>query len=74
MDAVADLALLVRELAGAEALVDRLPSLAAIIRAECAGRGDRDDDPARVFGADQDRVQAEAAGARLPVLACLMTA
>ena len=74
VDAVADLPLLVRELARAQALVDRSPRLAAVVRAECPGCGDRDDDPVRIVGVDQDRVQAEAAGARLPVLARFVTA
>jgi hypothetical protein len=51
-----------------------LIGFAAVVGAERARRGDRDHDPIRVVGVDQDRVQAEAAGARLPVLAGLVTA
>src|SRR5215217_5298857 len=69
VDAVADLLVLVRELAGAEALVDRLPRLTAVIGAEGAGRRYGDVHPVGVLGIDDDRVQAEAASAGLPRLA-----
>ena len=45
------------------------PRLAAVVRAERARRRDRDEHPLRVVGVDEDRVQAEPAGARLPLLA-----
>src|SRR5206468_4577713 len=37
-----------------------------------AGRRDRDHDPVGIVRVDEDRVQAQAAGARLPVLAARM--
>ena len=47
-------------------VVDRLPGLARIVGAERARRRDRDEDPLRIAGIQQNRVQAHAAGARLP--------
>src|ERR671931_176075 len=74
VDAMADLALLVRELARAEALVDRLPGFAAVVRAETARRRNRDEHPLWVVGVDEDRMQAEPARAGLPVLTAGMLA
>src|SRR5262249_50693825 len=67
--AVADLTFLVRELGRAQPLIDRAPGLAAVVGAKRARRGDRNGHPARVVGVDQDRVETEAAGARLPLRA-----
>src|SRR5207237_2458912 len=67
VDAMADLALLVGKLAGAQALVDRAPRLAAVVGAEGSRGRDGDDDALRIVGVDQDRVQAEPACARLPL-------
>ena len=63
---MADLGVLVRELSGAQPPVDRLPGLAAVVGAEGAGRGDRHIHPLPVGRVEDDRVQAHAAGARLP--------
>src|SRR5262245_11366947 len=49
-----------------EALVDRLPRLAAVVGAEGSGRGDRDVDAFVVARLEDDRVQAQPARARLP--------
>ena len=49
--------------------VDRPPGLPAIVGAERAGGGDRDEHAIGVGGIDQDGVQAQSAGARLPVRA-----
>ena len=51
---------------GAEAAVDGLPGLAAVVGAEGAGGGDGDDDALRVGGVEEDGVEAHAAGAGLP--------
>ena len=51
---------------GAQSAVDRLPRLAAVIGAEGAGRRDRDEDPFRIAGIENDGVQAHSARARLP--------
>src|SRR5690606_26300153 len=59
----------VRDVVGAEPLVDRHPCLAAIVRPEGACRGDRDEDTVRVRRVQQDGVEAEAARARLPGVA-----
>ena len=72
--AVADLGVLVGDLAGPQALVDRLPGLAAVVGAEGAGRGDRDVDPVGVGRVLDDRVQAHAARARLPLRAGVVLA
>jgi hypothetical protein len=72
--AVSDLAFLVGQLARAQALVDRLPGLAAVVGAERARRGDGDEHALRVVRVDEDRVQAQAAGARLPLFAGLVPA
>src|SRR5439155_24952073 len=73
VDAVPNLALLVRELARPQAAVDRAPRLAAVVRAENARRRDGDDHPLWVIRVDENRVQAQSTGARLPLLACRVT-
>ena len=50
-----------------QALVDRLPGLAAVVGAEGARRGDGDVDALGVRGIENDGVQAHAARAGLPV-------
>ena len=65
--AVADLGVRIGDAFRLQAAVDRPPRLAAVVGAERAGRRDRDEDPLRVRGIEDDRVQAHAAGARLPV-------
>ena len=50
-----------------QAAIDRLPRRAAIVGAERAGRGDGDEHPLRIARIEQDRVQAQPAGARRPV-------
>src|SRR3954454_20512307 len=64
---VPDLCLGVGDAFGLQAAVDRLPRLAAVRRTEGPGRGDRDVHPLRVARVEDDRVQAHAARARLPV-------
>ena len=64
--AVTDLGRRVRNLLGAQAAIHRPPRLAAIVGAEDAGRGDRDEDPPGLGGIQEDRVQAHSAGAGLP--------
>ena len=66
MHAVADLGVLVGDLAGPQALVDRQPARAAVVAAERAGGRDRHVDPVGVDRVEDDRVQAQAAGAGLP--------
>ena len=67
MDAVAHLGVRVGDAVRDEALVDRLPRGAAVVAAERARRRDRDHDPLRVRRIEQDGVQAQTAGARLPL-------
>ena len=52
---------------GPQALVDRLPRPAAILGPECARRGDSADDAVFIRRIDDDRVQAQSAGARRPI-------
>src|SRR5215203_3122385 len=52
-----------------EALVDREPSGAAVVGAERAGGRNRDYDPVRVVGIEDDGVEAHPARARLPEMA-----
>src|SRR3954453_11361462 len=65
--AVPDLGLGVGDAFGLQAAVDRLPRLAAVRRTEGPGRGDSDVHPLRVARVEDDRVQAHAARARLPL-------
>ncbi len=67
VNAVADFRILVRDILRAQAAVDRLPGVAAVIGAKGARRGDRDVHPLRVAGIENDGVQAHAARARLPL-------
>jgi hypothetical protein len=53
---------------GHEVLVDRDPSLAAVIRAEDASRSHGDIDPARVARVELDRMAAHPAGAGEPAM------
>src|SRR5947209_7908129 len=66
MNAVTDLRVRVGDVLGAQAAVDRLPCLAAVIGAEGACGGDGNVDPARVLGIQDNGVQAHAPGAGLP--------
>ena len=54
---------------GPQPAVDRLPRLAAVVGAERAGRRDGDEDPPGIARVEEDRVQAHAAGAGLPLRA-----
>ena len=67
VDAMADFGLRVGDVLRVQALVDRLPAGAAVVRAERARRGDGDVQPLGVLGIDQDRVEAHPTGARLPL-------
>ncbi len=49
-----------------QSAVNGLPRLAGIVAAKSPGGGDRDEDPARVAGIEDDRVQAHPTGAWLP--------
>ena len=69
VDAVADLGRRVRDVFATQAAVDRLPGRAAVVGAERARRGDRDEDALGIARVEQDRVQAHPAGARLPARA-----
>src|SRR5262249_10030262 len=53
----------------AQALVDRLPALAAVVGPEGPGRRDRDVHAVFLRGVDQDRMEAHAAGAGHPARA-----
>ena len=64
--AVADLGVGIGDVLGVQAAVDRPPGRAAVVGAERAGGRDGDEDALRVARVEQDRVQAHAAGARLP--------
>src|ERR1700738_934865 len=66
VDAVPHLSLRIWDSLGMEALVDRTPRLAGVVAPERAGRRDGDEDPLRVARVEDDRVQAQAAGAWLP--------
>ncbi len=67
VDAVADLGRRLGNVLRPQAAVYRPPALAGIIAPERAGGRDGDEDPIRIGGVEQDRVQAHAAGARLPL-------
>ena len=67
MHAVADFGFGIRNVLGTKALVDWLPSLAAIVRAKSSSRRDGDKNPLRITGIQNDGVQAHAAGAGLPL-------
>ena len=67
MHAVADLGVGIGNAFGLEAAVDRPPRLAGIVGAECAGRRDGDEHPPGIARIEDDRVQAQPAGARLPM-------
>ena len=67
MNAVADLGSRIGNVKRMQAAVDRLPSLAAVIGAKRARRGDRDKDSFRVTWIENDGVQAHPARARLPL-------
>src|SRR4030095_13615335 len=66
MNAVADLASRIGNIKRMQAAIDRLPSLAAVIRAKRASRRNRDKDSFWVTWIENDGVQAHPAGARLP--------
>ena len=69
MNAVADLSFRIGNVLRAQPLVDRLPGFAPIVGAECAGSGNGDPYPPWIARIENDRVQAHAARARLPVRA-----
>src|SRR5262245_17457560 len=62
----------VREEVGCDARVRRLPRLAAVLGAECAGRRDGDVHPVRVLRIELDGVAAHPAGAGVPLVAGLV--
>ena len=66
VDTVADLGCGVGDLEGAEAAVDGLPGLAAVVGAKGSGGRDGDDDSLRVGGVEENGVKAHAAGSGLP--------
>src|SRR5713101_9976676 len=66
VDAVADLSVRVRNVAGAQSLVDRPPRLAGVLSPEDPCRRNRAEHPFRVAWVDQDGVQTQSAGARRP--------
>ena len=67
VNAMADLGIRVGDVLGLQPAVDRLPRLAAVVGAEGARGRDGDEDPAGVARIEKDRVQAQPAGARLPL-------
>src|SRR5581483_5258577 len=69
MDAVANLGGRLGEVLRVQPLRNRLPRLRAVVGAEGAGGGDGDVDAIGVGGVEEDRVEAEAAGTRLPLRA-----
>ena len=74
MHAVTDLRVRFRNALRLQPAIDRLPRLAAVVAAECARGGDGDEDAVGIRRIEQDGVQAEAAGARLPRRAGRVTA
>src|SRR5689334_12936413 len=74
MYAVADFGGRVGNVFGVEAFVDWTPGLTAIIGAEGACGGNRDENSLWVLWIQDDRVQTHAAGAGLPTRACAMAA
>ncbi len=66
VDAVAHLGVGVGDPLRVQPLVDRPPVGAAVVAAERAGGGDGGDDPVGPVTVEEDRVQAQAAGAGLP--------
>ena len=69
VNAVADFGIGVGDVLRVQALVDRLPGLAAVVGAERACGGNGDVDSLGIAGIENDGVQAHAARARLPVRA-----
>src|ERR1035437_10793140 len=69
VNAVADLVVRFWDVLRTHAAVDRFPRLAAVVGANRARRGDRDEDSAGVAGVENDGVQTHAACARLPLRA-----
>src|SRR5437879_13702833 len=67
VDAMADLCLRIGNVLGAKALIDRLPALAAIVSTEGARGGDGDVNPFGISWIQNNRVQAQATCARLPL-------
>src|SRR5205085_7602591 len=67
MNAMAHLRVRIGNVLRMQTLVDRLPTLAAIIGAERARRRDRDEDSLRIFWIEQNRVQTHSARAWLPL-------
>ena len=65
--ALAELGMLVGQELGAHTAVGRPPRRPAVVARVHAARRDRDGHPRRVGGIEHDRVQAEAAAARLPL-------
>src|SRR5689334_14315072 len=70
--ALPELRVLVGQELGADALVARRPGPAAVVGAIDAAGRDGDEHPAAVLRVRDDRVQAQAAAARLPLLAVRM--
>ena len=74
MNTVADLGIRIGNIKRMQAAIDRLPSLAAVIGAKRASRGDRDKDSLWVTWIENDRVQTHSTGARRPGRACAVAA
>src|SRR5438105_9813978 len=67
MNAVAHLRVRIGNVLRMQTLVDRLPTLPAVISAECARGRDRNEDSLRIFWIEQNRMQTHSARARLPL-------
>ena len=74
MNAMSDLSCRIRNVLRVQPFVDRLPRLAAIVGSECTSRGDCDVDAIRIFGIEDDRVQAHPSSAGLPLRSGAVTA
>jgi len=74
VDAVTDLGLGVGDVVRPQAAIDRSPRRTAIVGAEGAGSGDGHDHVRGVGGVQENRVQTQAAGARLPLRTRAVTA
>src|ERR1700720_3287242 len=66
MNAMTDLGFRIGNVLRMQTLVDRLPTLAAVVGPERARSGDRDEHSFRVFWIEKNRVQTHPACTRLP--------
>src|ERR1043165_7319004 len=74
MNAVADFSRWIRDVLRVQTLVNRLPVRAGVVAAKRAGGGDRHEHPVAILWIEEDGVQANPAGAWLPLRSGAVTA